>query len=271
MSIDSTEFLTTGLFIVAYSSNSFRWTTPQIILIIVVVVMAFLISGIVFLIYQRHQRKFSRGRSRLEWPLKGLKRLHLHTSHRVTTTIDKDESWKIDGPLAKQPFEDEFEEYPKTVSSSNSASEKGTHSFRIPIRSSVRLPWKRRPPHIRLVPATSCFRVDEVKSILPSVEGKQVVQELVNDDFDHVPMGDEETTSLITPSERATRDSQDVLLISRAGREFTLESRSENTISINSHIKIISPSVSSASPHNSMQPVSARVSRGYSYPIVVGG
>ena len=209
-----------------------------------------------------------------------LRQFRLHTSHKVTTTIDKDESWEIDGPV-KQPFENvrvqpiparalpsdphESDKNPRTSARSNSATENasmGTHSFRIP--SSGRLPWKRKPPRIRLVPATSRFRVDEVKDVLTSsgegVERNEFNMAQEAEDPDHVLPGDEETTSLITHSERETRDSQDVILISRGGRTFTLESRSENTVSVNSHIKIISPSVSSESPHSTMQPVSARVS-----------
>jgi hypothetical protein len=208
------------------------------------------------------------------WP----RRFHLHTSHKVTTTIDRNESWEIDGPVLKRPSENlrvqpisvralpsdlhESDKYPKTSSSSSSATSMGTHSFRIP--SSGRLPWKRKPPRIRLVPATARFRVDEVKGVLTS-SGEAVERNEFNmaqeaEDPAHVLPGDEETTSLITHSERETRDSQDVILISKGGRTFTLESRSENTVSVNSHIKIISPSVSSESPHSTMQPVSARVS-----------
>ena len=256
-----------------------------------------LIMGVVLTIYQRYQRKLSRGsNNRIEWP-KGLKHLHLHTSHKVTTTIDRDEAWEIDGPVTKQPpfinitpsfdndlhkkpvpssFDDDVEmkgvhefdkKSKKTVSSLNSSTEKsslGTQSSRKPMRS--RLPWKRKPPYIRLVPATPRFRVDDVKSIFTcsgEAAGKNeinIVQELV-EDVDNVPPEIEETRSLITASESAERDrdSQDVILISKGDRSFTLESRSENTVSVNSHIKIISPSVSSTSPHSVVYPVSAKV------------
>jgi len=124
----------------------------------------------------------------------------------------------------------------KTVPIATEKAPIGKHSFRIPIRLSTRLPWKRRPPLIRFVPASPRFRVDDAKSILTS-SGEAVerdefnAQELV-EDFDHVLPEDEETTSLIS-------------------------SRSGNTVSVNSHIKIVSPS-SSESPHSTMQPVSAK-------------
>ena len=210
----------------------------------------------------------------MEWP-KGLKRLHLHTSHKVTTTYDRDEAWEIDGPVTKPssfvdvfaPSFDDVHE-PDKNSSLNPTSENlkapmETHTFRIPMRS--RLPWKRRPPHIRLVPATSRFRVDDAKSIFTcsgEAVGRNeidVAQELV-EIVDHVPPEDEERRSLITAGERAELDSQEVILISKDGRTFTLESRSENTMSVNSHIKIISPSVSSTSPQSAIRPVSAKVS-----------
>jgi hypothetical protein len=139
----------------------------------------------------------------------------------------------------------------------------GIHPFRIPTLS--RLPWKRRPPYIRLVPATPRFRVDDVKSKF-SCSGEAAgrnesnVAQVLAEDVDHVPQENEETRSLITASERAERDSQEVILISKGGRRFTLESRSENTVSVNSHIRIISPSVSSSSPQSVMYPVSAKVS-----------
>lgn len=231
----------------------------------------------------------------MEWP-KRLKRLHLHSSHKVTTTFDRDEAWEIDGPVEKQPpfvhfapsfgdvhgqqvplrassfdmemtdvHDSEFDKNSKTVSSLNPTSEKAsmeTHSFRIPMR--PRLPWKRRPPYIRLVPPNPRFRVDDVKSILScsgEVVGRNeinVVQELT--EIEHVPPENEETRSLITASECAERDSQEVILISKGGQSFTLESRSENTVSVNSHIRIISPSCSSTSPNSVIYPVSAKVS-----------
>jgi hypothetical protein len=295
--VHSSESLTTGLVIGAYSATvQSQWTTVQKTLPVVAVLVTLLVSGIVYQIYHRCQSKFSRGSNRVEWP-KGLKRLHLHTSHKVTTTIDRDEAWEIDGPVTvpNQPpfvnfapsFDDvhdqpvpvrassfdmemtdvhEPDKISKTVTSLKSSTEKapmGTHYFRIP--TSSRLPWKRRPPHIRLVPATPRFRVDDVKSIFTcsgeAVGGNEInVAQEVTEDVDHVPEDIEETRSLITASERAERDSQEVILISNGGRSFTLESRSENTVSVNSHIKIISPSVSSTSPHSAMYPVSAKVS-----------
>ena len=306
--IHPSESLTAGLVVVACTSSR-QWTTLQKMLPLVAVLATLLVSGAALLIYQQYHRKHSRGSSNLmEWP-KGLKRLHLHTSHKVTTTFDRDEAWEIDGPVVKQPpfvkfspssddghgkpkeyaqessrtyppvpirafsFDDmemtdvhEPDKNPKTISSLNSATEKapmGTNSFRMPMRS--RLPWKRKPPYIRLVPATPRFRVDDAKSIFTcsgEAGGRNeisVVQELV-EDVDHVPPEIEETTSLITASERAERDSQDVILISKGNQSFSLESRSENTSSINSNIKIISPSVSSTSPHSVMCPVPAKVS-----------
>ena len=252
-----------------------KWTTLQKVLPIVAAFATLLFSGIVIMIYQRYQRKFSRGSNRMEWP-KGLKRLHLHTSHKVTATIDRDETWEIDGPVANHssfvnfaPTPDDMEmtdvhehdKNSKTVKSTNEKAATGIHYFQIPTHS--RLPWKRRPPHIRFVPATPRFRVDDAKSILTSsgeaAGGNGVA---VAEDVDHVAEDIEETRSLITPSERAERDSQEVILISNGGRSFTLESRSENTVSVNSHIKIISPSVSSTSPHSAMYPAlaSAKVS-----------
>ena len=231
----------------------------------------------------------------MEWP-RGLKRLHLHTSHnKVTTTVDTDEAWEIDGPVAKQPpsvnftptFNDvraklvpvrassfdmemtnvhELDKNLKTVSNLNSTNEKapmGTQSFRIPIRS--RLPWKRKPPYIRIVPATSRFRVDDVRSIF-TCSGEAVGRNEINlaqelaEDIDHVPTEIGETRSLITSSERAERDSQDAILIPKGNQSLALESRSENTVSVNSHIKVMSPLVSSTSPHFAMHPVSAKVS-----------
>jgi hypothetical protein len=78
-----------------------------------------------------------------------------------------------------------------------------------------------------------------------------VVRELA-DDVDHVPQAIDETRSLISPNELEERDSQEVILISKDGRSFTLDSNStsQNTVSINSHIKIISPSNSSTSPQS---------------------
>lgn len=281
MSIYPSEFrnLSTGLFVVANStsSKSIRWTTLQIILPIAAAVGTLLISGAVLLIYQRSQPKFSRQDS-MRWP---------NSLRTRVVAINKDESWEIDGPITKQPFQDvhgqpvSIQRSPRSpldreltdANKSNknqktdSAAEKapiGRHSFRIPARLSARLPWKRRPPLIRFVPASPRFRVDDAKSIFTSsgevVERDEFnAQELV-EDLDHVLPGDEETRSLITSSEHAARDSQDVILISRGGRQFTLESGSENTVSVNSHIKLVSPSVSSESPHSTMQQVSAKVS-----------
>ena len=294
--VNSSESLTIGLVVVAYSTPiPTRWTTLQIILPVLAALLTLLISGVVLLTYQRYQRyqrKLSRGGTRMEWP-KRLKRLHLHTSHKVTTTFDRDEAWEIDGPVENQPpfvhfapsFDDvhgqrvplrapsfdmektdvhEFDKNSK-VSSLNSTTEKAsmkTHSFRIPMP--PRLPWKRRPPYIRLVPPNPRFRVDDAKSIFScsgEVVGRNeidVAQELTEIEPD--PPENEETRSLITASERAERDSQEVILISKDGQRFTLESRSENTVSVNSHIRIISPSCSSTSPNSVIYPVSAKVS-----------
>jgi hypothetical protein len=95
----------TGFVVVSYSTSiPSRCTTLQKILPVVAALVTLLISGVVFLTYQGYQRKHSRGGNRMEWP-KGMKRLHIHTSHKVTTTIDRDEAWEIDGPrpVAKQP------------------------------------------------------------------------------------------------------------------------------------------------------------------------
>ena len=216
---------------------------------------------------------------------KGLKSLHFHSSHKVVTTIDRDEAWEIDGPVANQrPFINfalssddahdsqpvpvgtspydmemadihEFDKKSKTVSSLKSATDKA----------SLRLPWKRRPPHVTLVPATSRFRLDDDKSIISS-SGEAVGRNEINEpvaqksaeDIAHVPREIDERRSLITSEPE--RDSQEVILISKDGRNFTLESTSQKTVSINSHIKIVSPSVSSTSPRSAMHPVSVKVS-----------
>lgn len=232
----------------------------------------------------------------MEWP-RGLRRLRLHTSHRVITRIDRQDTWEIDGPglkppsFVKAPFKEEnmsngqliralsvFDPEPtdvheldkKTILSLNPKTEKpptGTNSFRFPTRPPVRLPWKRRPPHIRFVPATSRFRVDDV-SKTGSSEGMDDGFSQVNEVDEAQELADiyvspeeEETTNLISPSEREDRDSQDVLLISQGGRDFTLESResreSRSTVSVNSQIKVISPSVSSNSPRSTV--ISAKV------------
>ncbi|KAF8802704.1 hypothetical protein BYT27DRAFT_6754483 [Phlegmacium glaucopus] len=50
-------------------------------------------------------------------------------------------------------------------------------------------------------------------------------------------------------------DENDVILISKDGRPFTVGSTSTNTMSVNSHIKVESPSVSSTSPRSSSHTV----------------
>ena len=287
------ESLTTEL-VVAFPTSR-PWTTLQMILPIVAVLVTLLLSGVFLLTYLQYQRKLSRGSSRIsrmEWPM-GLKRLHLHTSSSHKTVTTRNEAWEIDGPVAIQPpfadFDSSFDDFhgepvprrtssydiemmdvdkkSKTASCLKSTTEKasmGTHSFGMPIRS--RLPWKRRPPHITLVPATSRFRVDEAKSISTGsydIVGRNEEAE----DVDHVKSEIEETRSLITVSEPAERDSQEVILISKDGRSFTLESTSQNTTSVNSHIKVISPSVSSTSPHSPMYP--AKVSCSFIYPRLI--
>jgi hypothetical protein len=253
---------------------------------IIAAIVTLFISGVILLVYLRYQHKLPRGSNLKlkEWP-KGLKRLHRHTSHKVVTTFDRDEAWEIDGPvtdrrsfvnfapssdnargqpLPVQSFYDmemtdihELDKNSKTVSSLKSTTEKA------PTRS--RLPWKRKPPHITLVPASSNFRVDDDKNnfTLSAIGRKEinvpVVRELP-EDVDHVPQEIEETRSLITPSERAERDSQEVILISKDGRSFTLDSTSQNTFSINSQIKVISPSGSSTSPQSAMYSSSSKVS-----------
>lgn len=282
---NSSESLTiTGLVVVAFTG---QWSILQMILPIVLPIVAAVVTAIVLLTYQRYrQHKLPRGSGRsigsMGWP-KGLKRLHFHTSHKVVTTIDRDEEWEIDGPpranqprfinlapssddalVRSFPYDMEMtdihdhDKKSKTVSSLKSATEK------VPMH----LPWKRRPPHITLVPATSRFRVDDAESILTS-SGEAVGRNEINvqvareqaEDIDRVPPEIDETRSLIT-SEPADseRDSQEVILISKDGGDFTLESTSQKTMSINSHIKIISPSVSSTSPHSAMHSVPAKVS-----------
>ena len=217
-----------------------------------------------------------------------MKSLRYHTSQKFVTTIDRDEAWEIDGPNSaanhpsfvnfapssndchghwvpvRSPSYDmrmkEFHTHDKkskTVTSLKSPTEKS------PIRSL--LPWKRSPPHVTLVRATSRFRVDDSKSIFTvsneaggrnEVNVPMMARELTEED--HVPPEIDETRSLITPSELAAdQDFQEVILISKDGRSFTLDSNSQRTGSINSHIRVISPSVSSTSPQSAMYPISA--------------
>ena len=268
------------------SLNPGRWTALQMILPVIAALTTLLLSGIVLLFYQRCHSKLPRRSNLMDWP-KGLKRLHLHTSHKVVTTIDRDEAWEIDGPVANQPPFMDF-----------ALSSDDAHSRPVPVRASPydsydpynmemmdihepdkksktvtglksttdkppmlpRLPWKRRPPHITLVPATPHFRVDDVRSVFTNsgeaVRGRSEINVAV-EEVDHVPPEIDETRSLITSGELAERDSQEVILISKDGRSFTLESKSDT---VNSHIKIISPSVSSTSPRSVKYPVSAKVS-----------
>ena len=245
--------------------------------------------------------KSSRRRSPLEWP-KGLKRLQLRPSHKVTASFDRTDDWEIDqdddafmkppklvkfapsikesvfsGRPVRAPHVDlqpvdvyEFDENSKPVLNSNSKTEKplmGAHSFRIPTRL-VRLPvpWKRRPPQIKLVPATHRFRVDDGVCGGASTEegengfGQMAKSDEAADDVDpYLPQDDEEATNLITPTEREERNFDNVLIISKEGQPFTFESNT-NTSSINSHIKIESPSVSSASPRSTLHKIPSKVS-----------
>ena len=239
-----------------------------------------------------YRRKFLRGdRHERLWP-KGFKRLRLR--HRVVTTIDRHDTWQIDGPesafvnFAPSAEKDishgpllpnldlelgstdihEPDKKLKTIPSSSSKPLTVPHSFRLSTRSPVRLPWKRRPPQIKLVPATSRFRVDDVNRSIYTCSSNANTEEGAKrfsqmdeapepGDDDYILPDDDETTDLITASERAERESQDVILISKGGRDFTVESGSA---SVNSHIKIESPSVSLASLCSSMQLVSAKIS-----------
>ena len=277
----ASDSLTTSTCCVVASSKS-RWSTLQVMLPVVASLATILILGVILLIYLRYRHKLSRRTSRMEWP-KGLKRLHLHTSHKVVTTIDRDEAWEIDGPVANfnPSFDDVHNQPPvplRRVSSNNmetmdvhkldkkSRTVSNLTTEKAQMRSQIfRMPWKRQPPYITLVPATSRFRVDDVKSVF-TCSGEGVGRNEVNvarevaEDVDHVEPNIGETRSLTSASELAERDSQDVILISKDGRNFTLESVSQKTVSVNSHIKIVSPSVSSTSPHSAMFPASAKVS-----------
>ena len=247
--------------------------------------------------------KSSRPRSRLEWP-KGLKPLQLRPSHKVIASFDRTDDWEIDqdddapmkspkfvrfapsieesvfsGRPVRAPHVDlqpvdvyEFDENSKPVLNSNSKTEKslmGTDSFRMPTRV-VRLPvpWKRRPPQIKLVPATHRFRVDDVnKSVCGGANteerengfGQMTKSDEAVDDDPCFPQDYEEATNLITPIEREERNFDTVLIISKEGQPFTFESNT-NTSSINSHIKIESPSVSSASPRSTLHKIPSKVS-----------
>ena len=252
------------------------------ILPVIAALMTLLISGVVLLTYQRYH---SRCGNLMGWS-KGLKRLHLHTSHKVVTTIDRDERWEIDDPVTNLPSfvnftlssDDahgrpvpvrassydpydmemtdihELDKKSKTVSSLKSTTEKVPMLPRLP---------RKPPPHVTSVPATSHFGVDDAKSIFTN-SGKAVGRNEISvaaEDIDHVPQEIDEMRSLITSSDLAERDSQEVILISKDGRSFTLESKSDNTVSVNSNTKITSPSpVSSTSPHSATYPVSAKVS-----------
>ena len=260
----------------------------QIILPVVAAVSTLTLSVVAFLIYGR-LRKSSQGDNRIRWP-KGLKQLRLR---KVTTSSDRQDSWEIDQESAmeqssfvnfapsvvdnKFPGQQPIRELPvfnpePTVVHESEKPPMRPRSFRIPKASSMRL-WKRKPPHIKLVPATPRFRVDDVDKSAHTCsvdanagEGRNVSgevneeEEAEDDVAQYISLEDEETTNLITHSEeRSSHD--DVILISKDGRPFTLESRSTNTVSVNSHIKIVSPSVSSASPRSAMQPIPTKVKK----------
>ena len=280
--------LTTGLVVVASSSpisSPGGWTTLQKILPFIAVLLTLLISGVVLLVYQRYQRKRSQGGNPISFMglPKGLKRLHFHTSQKVVTTIDRDEAWEIDGPNSTANHHPSFVNFAPSSddahghwvpvrSPSYDMEMKDVHALdKIPSLKSPtekaprrsRLPWKRNPPHVTLVRATSRFRLDDSRSIITvSAEagGRNEInvplaRDLPDEDVDHdVPPEIDETRSLITPSElAANREFQEVILISKDGRSFTLDSNSQNTGSINS--RVMSPSVSSTSPQP--YPVSA--------------
>ncbi|KAF8149401.1 hypothetical protein B0H34DRAFT_733603 [Crassisporium funariophilum] len=134
---------------------------------------------------------------------------------------------------------------------------------------SVPVPWGRKPVPVRQVAAYNRFRIDENdkttessnrSTLTPSAEARsaasadgdnsrfsQISETSDHSELEYPTPEDDEETNLISQDEH----DNGVFLISNGRRDFTVGSRSTNTSSINSHIKIISPSVSSASPRSS--------------------
>lgn len=265
------SYLTLVFFLVSHSTSS-RWTTLQIILpVVVAVVITPFFLGIVLFIHQR-MRKSSRGGNRMGWS-KGLKRLQL-PFHKTTASLHRhDKDWVIepdDDGLVFDPDVHESDKTPKAILNSDENPPTKSLSFRIS-SSSMRLPrppWKRRPTQIRVMPATPRFRVDDVDKSkcsgetntkegwkeLSRMDKVDEAQDSSDDDVEN-----EETKDLISPVERAMWDPQKVLLISRDLQDFTLASRSSNTTSVNSQIRVISPSVSSTPPNSAKLPESTKV------------